>query len=327
MAVKYKFKLLEKEIKEINQILSNNGVTFSFEKIDEYVNALREISPLIHKSYARYLSFLQTKISKYEWENLIEYDVNTMSIISNGVGYPSKFVANCPIEEVITSLKSLIKLFDNNESVLDIKSNIGLMFAGNKREEYEGCYYWLNKDIFSYATTDLRKHFLNKLSITTNHSNFIELYDDSDVILHYVGYNKDNKLSKSAFLISTEDFCKKNPEKYYDNYHNISEVCDILRGDRMFDAISVQLTPNDENYLAFEISLKREELDNYFNLMIDSGLLDDNRYQKIINHNYNFCNDDVNYIIKYRWHRKVFQIKLYTEEMVVGNNPIVTMGA
>lgn len=61
MAVKYKFKLLEKEIAEINNILSRNGVTFTFEEIQNYVVALQEISPVIHQSYERYLKFVESK--------------------------------------------------------------------------------------------------------------------------------------------------------------------------------------------------------------------------------------------------------------------------
>jgi len=61
MAVRYRFKLLEKEVAEINNILSKNGVSFSFDEIQNYIDALNEISPVLHKSYERYLKFLESK--------------------------------------------------------------------------------------------------------------------------------------------------------------------------------------------------------------------------------------------------------------------------
>lgn len=61
MAVKYRFKLLEKEIAQINNILSENGVAFSFDEIKNYTDSLEQISPIIHKSYQRYLNFLESK--------------------------------------------------------------------------------------------------------------------------------------------------------------------------------------------------------------------------------------------------------------------------
>lgn len=58
---KYRFKYLPKEISEINNILYNNSVTISVEELQSYYKALEEIAPVIHKSYERYLKFLESK--------------------------------------------------------------------------------------------------------------------------------------------------------------------------------------------------------------------------------------------------------------------------
>lgn len=61
MAKKYRFKFLEKEIAQINNIFTKHGVTLSFDEIKNYIDALEEIAPVIHKSYERYEKFLESK--------------------------------------------------------------------------------------------------------------------------------------------------------------------------------------------------------------------------------------------------------------------------
>ena len=61
MAVKYRFKFLEKEIAQINNAFSSRGVSLSFDEIKDYVDSLEEIAPIIHTSYERYLKFLESK--------------------------------------------------------------------------------------------------------------------------------------------------------------------------------------------------------------------------------------------------------------------------
>lgn len=61
MAVKYRFKFLEKEIAQINNSFAKRGVALSFEEIKDYIESLEEIAPVIHKSYERYLKFLESK--------------------------------------------------------------------------------------------------------------------------------------------------------------------------------------------------------------------------------------------------------------------------
>lgn len=58
---KYKFKYLPKEIAQINDILHKSGVTLSFEELNNYYQAFEEIAPIIHKSYERYLKFVESK--------------------------------------------------------------------------------------------------------------------------------------------------------------------------------------------------------------------------------------------------------------------------
>lgn len=57
---KYKFKYLAKEIAAINNILSENNVTFSFDDINDYCKALEEIAPIVHNSYKRYKNFIES---------------------------------------------------------------------------------------------------------------------------------------------------------------------------------------------------------------------------------------------------------------------------
>lgn len=61
MAKRYRFKFLEKEIAQINNILTKYGVTLSFDEIKNYTDALEEIAPVIHMSYERYQKFLESK--------------------------------------------------------------------------------------------------------------------------------------------------------------------------------------------------------------------------------------------------------------------------
>ena len=58
---KYKFKYLSKEVGQIHNILYNHGVTISFEELNSYYKAIEEIAPIIHKSYERYLKFVESK--------------------------------------------------------------------------------------------------------------------------------------------------------------------------------------------------------------------------------------------------------------------------
>lgn len=61
MAKRYKFKFLEKEVAQINNIFTKHGVALSFDEIKNYIDALEEIAPVIHKSYERYEKFLESK--------------------------------------------------------------------------------------------------------------------------------------------------------------------------------------------------------------------------------------------------------------------------
>lgn len=58
---KFKFKYLSKEVGQINNILHKHGVTLSFEELNSYYKAIEEIAPIIHKSYERYLKFVESK--------------------------------------------------------------------------------------------------------------------------------------------------------------------------------------------------------------------------------------------------------------------------
>lgn len=61
MAKKYKYKFLNKELGQITNIFAENGVTLSFNEREEYVTSLEKIAPIIHKSYDRYLKFVESK--------------------------------------------------------------------------------------------------------------------------------------------------------------------------------------------------------------------------------------------------------------------------
>lgn len=318
MAIRYKFKFLEKEILNINNILSESGVTFSFEDIQNYISALEKISPVIYQSYVRYAQFLKSTISKSGWQELIEYDINDMTIISNGVGYPSKFINYCPFSQVKEGIILINDVFSEYEcDILDNNANYGIMFRGDEQNRYEGCYYWINKDLFSNSTIDMRKTIIKKLKIPTNHAKFIRLFDDEDIILSYVGFSKLNRINKYSFMIPSVDFESKNPKEYYSQFKNISFVCEIIQKDRLLDAVSIQLAPESDRYFALEIALDKTEILNYLQYLVDYKLLDNNKLSIVANFvaKKDYSNQ-VTYILKFRWDGENFKIKLYSEDLL-----------
>jgi len=313
---KYRFKYLPKEISHINDVFARHNVTLSFEELNNYLKALEEIAPIISESYNRYIQFLKSTISNSKWVKLIEYDTEDMSIISNGIGYPPAFIDYCPIKQVnegITLVKELLN--DYAEVKLESIANYGLMFSGDKQKNYEGCYYWINKDIFPNLREELKESFLQNLSISNNHIDFILSIVENKTILDYVGYNKHNEKSKYSFIIPTDVFLERNPQKHYKNLNNIIDVCEVVSKERIFDVVSFQLSPKSADYLALEIPLEKHELNDYIWEIFDRKVIDEKVLDNIINYNFN-PSANFHYILKFRWDKNKFQVKIYSEEEV-----------
>lgn len=311
---KYRFKYLPKEIAQINEIFNKHNVTLSFDELNNYSKAIEEIAPIISKSYSRYTQFLESIISNSKWVKLVEYDTQDMSIISNGIGYPPAFIDFCPIKQVkegVTLVKELLS--DYAEVKLETIANYGLMFSGNQQKKYEGCYYWINKDIFPDLSEELKNTFLQNLSVSKKHTDFILSLSENETILDYVGYNKHNLKSKYSFVMPTEVFLKRNPKQCYADLINIIDACEVISKERTYNAISFQLCPDSEDYLALEIPLETYELNDYIWEMFDRKIIDEKILDNLMNYDFK-PSSNFHYIVKFRWDKDKFQVKIYSEE-------------
>lgn len=304
----------ENEIEDIIRIFALNKVKIEFETKDQIIKTVNSVGKQINKISST-KHFENTRLIK-----LLEYDMADMHVISNGIGYPLRFVDHCPIKNIKECIDNVLIIFSDFDGIiLDFMSNFGMIFAKDKEKEYEGCYFWINREIFLNVTTETKPNFLERLFVDPNHSAFICAVDDYEVLLDYIGFNAINDISKYAFIMPVESFFARNPEKFYGDFKNFDKVIKVIEKQRKFSGISFQLAPIAAEYMAIEVPVDLHELQNYLNHMIDIDLIDQETYDRVWNFKYD-VDANSHYMIKFRWYGKQkFQIKIYTEKYL---NPI-----
>lgn len=299
----------ERDIEEIIKIFALNKIKIEFESKEQIVKACNLVGTQLNKIVTN-KKFDDTKLIK-----LLEYDMEDMHVISNGVGYPLRFVDYCPIKNIKECIDNVLIIFSDFDGIiLDFMSNFGIIYSKDQEKEYEGCYFWVNREIFFSVTTDTKPYFLERLFVAPNHTEFLCAIDDYEILLDYIGFNAVNDISKYAFIMPVESFFARNPLKFYDKFKNFDKVIQVIEKQRKYSGISFQLAPLASEYMAIEVPVDLYELKNYLNYMISIDLISQETYDRVLNFKYD-VDANSHYMIKFRWYGvEKFQIKIYTEK-------------
>lgn len=180
MGRRYRYKLLEKEVAQVNQILNDNNISFTFDDVKEYLSGLQQITPVLYYSYDRYLKFLGERDSD-KFQSILkssEYEVtDDMKLVSTGYGYEYKLHEYCPLKNVkqcSNITESIFNAVGLGDCVFGYNSEYGLIYAGDGDEKvYEGLYFWINQTIIDRTSLHEKKLFFEFLQVDATHIDFM----------------------------------------------------------------------------------------------------------------------------------------------------------
>lgn len=313
MGRKYRFKLLEKEVAQVNKILEDSGVTFSFDNIKDYLKGIEKISPVLHKSYNRYLEFIGEKDSD-KFKSILrssEYEVtDNMRLVSVGHGYAYKYHEYCPVKNVAECSKIANLIFGDlslSECVFDYNSEYGLIYSGDD-ETYEGLYFWLNQTILDRTTIEQKRLFFEYLYVDKTHIDFMCSLD-SDLRFNYIGFNDKNLVVKYAVKFPREDFLERNPRETYENYTKIDDVIKCIEDSNEITNITMQFVPGLPDAIAMESEVSMTHYESEVKLLIFNNIICEaqgNRLLEMPREKYSHA------MFKYKWDTTDnLQVKVY----------------
>ena len=313
MGRKYRFKLLEKEVAQVNKILEESGVTFSFDDPKDYLKGIEKISPVLHKSYNRYLEFIGEKDSD-KFKSILrssEYEVtDNMRLVSVGHGYQYKYHEYCPVKNVAECSKITNLIFgelDISECVFDYNSEYGLIYSGDD-ETYEGLYFWLNQTILDRTTIEQKRLFFEYLHVDKTHIDFMCSLD-SDLRFNYIGFNDKNLVVKYAIKFPREEFLERNPRETYENYTKIDDVIKCIEDSNEITNITMQFVPGLQDAIAMESEVSMTHYESEVKLLIFNNIICEaqgNRLLEMPREKYSHA------MFKYKWDTTDnLQVKVY----------------
>lgn len=338
MGRKYKYKLLEKEVAIINKILIDNEVQFSFDDVKNYLNSIEKIAPVLHKSYNRYLKFINSKeyekfsnpseqfvqqcaekIKLDKWINTCilrgeEYLVtDNMNLISSGYAYPYKFHDCCPLKNV-SECSDIVNTIFSEIGIADCifdywNSEYGLVYQGDCSDDiFEGLYFWLNPNMLDRTSLEEKQLFFRYLLFDDAQIDFI-CGNDSNVGFDYIGFNAENKIVKYAVKFLRHEYFSKNPSDYYKDYSKIEDVISCLKKSGSKNNITMQFVPGKPEAIAIETEISNEEYRKEVKKLVSSGILEKIQGEMLLNmpiEKYHHT------MFKYKWNDKdEFQFKVY----------------
>ena len=314
MGRKYRFKLLEKEVAQVNKILDESGVTFTFEDVKDYLKGIEKISPVLHKSYDRYLEFIGEKYSD-KFKSILkssEYEVTADDIkfVSVGYGYAYKYHEYCPVKNVAECSKITNLIFGDmeiSECVFDYNSEYGLIYSGDE-ETYEGLYFWVNQTFLDRTTIEQKRMFFDYLHVDDTHIDFMCSLD-SELRFNYIGFNDENLVVKYAVKFPREDFLKRNPREIYKDYSKIDDVIKCFEYSGEMTNVTMQFVPGVADAIAMESEVSIENYETEVKLLIFNNIICEaqgNRLLEMPMEKYSHT------MFKYKWDTKDnLQVKVY----------------
>lgn len=338
MGRKYKYKLLEKEVALINKTLSDNEITFTFEDVKSYIDALQKIAPVMHDSYHRYLKFVNDK--KYEelsnpsdeflktCENTIKLDkwidtcllrgeeylvTDDMKLIGSGYAYPYRFHDCCPIENVekcSSIINSIFAEIGITDCVFDYwNSEYGFVYEGDGSDNIlESTYFWLNPNILDRTTTEEKELFFEHLLFDSAQIDFI-CSNDSNAGMNYIGFNTENKITKYAVKFLRHEYFAKNPSEYYKDYNQIKEVIASLEETDNGKDINMQFVPGKPESIAIETEVTNQEYTKEVEKLINFGIITEMQGEMLLTMPFRKYHHSM---FKYKWSSKdKLQFKVY----------------
>lgn len=313
MGRKYKFKLLEKEVAQVNKLLEDSGVTLTFEDVKDYLTGIQKIAPVLHKSYDRYLEFIGEKDSD-KFKSILrssEYEVtDNMKLVSVGHGYQYKYHEYCPVKNVAECSKITNHLFGDlniSECVFDYNSEYGLIYSGDT-ETYEGLYFWLNQTILDRTTIEQKRLFFEYLYVDDMHIDFMCSLD-SDLRFNYIGFNDKNLVVKYAVKFPREDFLERNPREIYKDYSKIDDVIKCIEYSSEMTNVTMQFVPGIPDAIAMETEVSVANYETEVKLLIFNNIIckaQGDRLLEMPMEKYSHT------MFKYKWDTKYnLQVKVY----------------
>ena len=313
MGRKYRFKLLEKEVAQVNKILEDSGVTFSFDDPKDYLKGIEKISPVLHKSYNRYLEFIGEKDSD-KFKSILrssEYEVtDNMRLVSVGHGYQYKYHEYCPVKNVAECSKITNLIFGElelSECVFDYNSEYGLIYSGDD-ETYEGLYFWVNQTFLDRTTIEQKRMFFEYLYVDDIHIDFMCSLD-AELRFNYIGFNDKNLVVKYAVKFPREDFLKRNPRETYKDYSKIDDVIKCIEYSSEMTNVTMQFVPGLPDAIAMESEVSMTRYESEVKLLIFNNIICEaqgNRLLEMPTEKYSHV------MFKYKWDTTDnLQVKVY----------------
>ena len=313
MGRKYRFKLLEKEVAQVNKILEESGVTFTFDDPKDYLKGIEKISPVLHKSYNRYLEFIGEKDSD-KFKSILrssEYEVtDNMRLVSVGHGYAYKYHEYCPVKNVEECSKITNLIFGDlelSECVFDYNSEYGLIYSGDD-ETYEGLYFWVNQTFLDRTTIEQKRMFFEYLHVDKTHIDFM-CGLDAELRFNYIGFNDKNLVVKYAVKFPREDFLERNPRATYEDYTKIDDVIKCIEDSNEITNITMQFVPGLPDAIAMESEVSMTHYESEVKLLIFNNIICEaqgNRLLEMPTEKYSHA------MFKYKWDTiDNLQVKVY----------------
>lgn len=288
MGRKYRYKLLPKEVAQVNQILSDNNISFTFDGVEEYLTGLQQIAPILHKSYDRYLKFIGERDSD-KFQSILkssEYEVtDDMKLVSTGYGYEYKFHEYCPLKNVKECRNITNRIFNDvglGDCVFGYNSEYGLIYAGDGGNKvYEGLYFWINQTIIDRTSLNEKRLFFEFLRVNQIHIDFM-CSVDTELRFNYIGFNNKNLVVKYAVSFSREDFLSREARRYYSEYSKIDAVITCIENSIEKTNITMQFVPGKPDEIAVESQVSIANYNSEVEQLISRNIIDKSQGKKLL---------------------------------------------
>ncbi len=294
-------------IKNALQILEAHDIKLEFENPENFVKALEELTEQL----------LNDKLSEIFHSTsgglLYEFDLTNKKIISTGLFYPLSTKDYTPHTIVNFHLEILSKIFSfYPRNLFNLFDDYGIMYKGQDLNYPVQYYYTVEKEIFLDVEKEDWENLCDFLNIAKHNKDFL-CEETDNLYLRYAGFNLDNKISKLGFHTLLEYFYARNPKKHYSSYTKFESVCDIISEIALEEMVSLQYSPQDNDYFGLEISIPMNKIKEAAKKLYDASIISKIQYENM--YEMNITEEYENSVLKFRWETPTeFDIKFYLQK-------------
>lgn len=293
----------KEEVEKIVRIFDRNNVKLEFDDLNNLIDCFSDVEQTLVTDALKSIFDQSKKV------NLVELDLVSKQIVSTGIGYPYSTASFCYYPQLKQQLEIISDIFSYNiRASVDLFGTYMVMYGTKAEKSPENFYYILDRGLFLDVDNLSVFEILKSIGLSNKHIACLRTFKDK-FLLDYIGFDLNNNLSKVCLLTSGNSLINSKYKIIFGDYIKFSEIISCFEN---LD-VNIQYSPDNEKYIAFEISLFPSMVKESAQKLYDLKIISESTFENF--NTLKISSDYQNAVLKFRWNdEKNFTIKLYLEQ-------------